>query len=148
MFWQTCTLSVQRGRGLVAGDSKDDLLQQVDVVLVMLTVWMWEAVVDSGGKQGDPGIRVNSWICKDSCNVQLMWHRQWREGARSHRRLTLVAHFPPLEVEDCVVVGLDGHVELDGQNSLAVHFARTKQIHSKHCGNRQTHTLTLICWYI
>lgn len=48
------------------------------------------------------------------------------------KQLTFVAHFPPLEVERCVVVGLDGHVELDGQNGLTVHFARAEQVHSEH----------------
>lgn len=37
------------------------------------------------------------------------------KGTSSHsfvRILTFIAHFPPLEVEHCVVVGVEGQIEL------------------------------------
>lgn len=147
MFWLTCTLSVQRGRGLVGGDAEGRL------VASGLT-WCWWCL--RSGREtlllmavGGRGIWASGSI-PGNVAEGLKWaartaRRHWGEGRRL-ARLTLVAHFPPLEVEHCVVVGLNGHVELDGQNSLAVHFARTEQVHSKHW--RNTHFSIYMLTYI
>lgn len=55
--------------------------------------------------------------------------------------LTSVAHFPALEVEYCEIVGMDRQIQLHGQNGLAVHFPRTKEVHSE---NYEKYTNRLI----
>lgn len=60
--------------------------------------------------------------------------------------LTLIAHFPPLEVEHCVVVGKNGQIELHRHNSLSVHLAGAEEVHSEDCGENMhaNHTHHLV----
>lgn len=65
------------------------------------------------------------------------------EGTSNHSFVgifTFIAHFPPLEVEHCVVVGMEGQIELHRQNSLSIDLARTEEVHSKDW----THTTNII----
>lgn len=72
-------------------------------------------------------ITVVLWHVKMSALKKVYrWRNNDTDAYHNHAfvwRLTLIAHFPPLEVEHCVVVGMDGQIELHRQDSLSIYLA-------------------------